>query len=230
MNKTLVFLCMFLCTLSAQAADKEREKVIITMNDGTTVVGYEVNDFGSGVKNFFRSSGSIPSFIKVSPEKDGKNAKTYKAKEIRGYTYANDTTVQYESQYLHALIPFTTNAKTRGLFRVFKRLPNGTIYEYQTYSTQDSKNLYISSLNTTYGVMLRGDDRIYNIIVNGRGDLTYLLLSLSRKGPKELAEKYEEYFNDEEHYKEITEDPTVVIRVYDDYLTSNPAISRQTKK
>lgn len=229
MSKTLMILFMFFCTLTVQAGQK-KEKVIVTLNDGTTVVGYEVNDLGSGIKNFFRSTGSIPSFVKVSPQMDGKNAKTYKAKEIKGYIYANDTTRQYESQYFNAPIPFKTEAKIRGLFQVVKRLPNGTIYTYQTYSTQDSKDRYVSSLNATYGVKLRGDDRIYNIIVNGQDDLTYLLLSLSRKGPKQLAEKYKDYFNDKEHQKEILKDPTIIIRLYDEYLKSNPAISRPEKK
>lgn len=103
-----------------------------------------------------------------------------------------------------------------------KRLPNGTIYCYDTYSTTDSKN-------STYGVKLRGDDRIYNIVLNGHVDISYLLMSLSKKGPKELAEIYKKYFNDENHCKELVEDPTLIIRLYDNYLKTNQAIVRTSK-
>ena len=43
MSKTLMILFMFLCTLTVQAGQR-KEKVIVTLNDGTTVVGYEVNE------------------------------------------------------------------------------------------------------------------------------------------------------------------------------------------
>lgn len=219
---------MFFCTLTVQAVQK-KEKVIVTLNDGTNVVGYEVNDLGSGIK---KSSVvqvlSLP-LLRCHLRWMRRMPKLIRLRKSKGI-YANDTTRQYESQYFNALIPFKTDAKIRGLFQVVKRLPNGIIYTYQTYSTQDSKDRYVSSLNATYGVKLRGDDSIYNIIVNGQDDLTYLLLSLSRKGPKQLAEKYKEYFNDKEHQKEILKDPTIIIRAYDEYLKSNPAISRPAKK
>ena len=229
MNKTLIILLMACYAFAMQATQKESDKLIVTLNDGTTVVGYEKNDVGSGLRNLFRTTGSIPSFVKMSPNPDGKNAKTYKAKDIKGYKYANDTTCQYESQDFNAPIPFKGDNKIRCLFRVVKRLPNGTIYCYDTYSTTDSKNLQVSTLNSTYGVKLRGDDRIYNIVLNGHVDISYLLLSLSKKGPKELAEIYKKYFNDDNHCKELVEDPTLIIRLYDDYLKTNQAIVRTSK-
>lgn len=231
MKKTLILLLsLTLSTLCAQAGEKENEKLIVTLNDGTTVEGYEVNNIGTRFRNMFRKSGSIPDFIKISPETDGKNAKTYKAEEIKGFKYASDTTIQFESQYFHAIIPFVKDAKTRGLFQVVTKRPNGTIYVYDTYSTTDSKNLYTSTLRRTYGIMLRGDDRIYNIIVNDRIDLSYLILSLKRKGPEKLLEIYEEYFDNEEHCKNFVDDPTILITLYDNYLKTNPVISREENK
>lgn len=211
------------------AEEKEPEKVIVTLNDGTTITGYEKNDVGSGLKRLFGASGSIQSFVKVSPEKDGKNAKTYNAKDILGYKYANDTTIQYETSEYNSPVPFKLDKKTKGLFRVEKRLPNGTIYSYLTYISTGYRN-QTSKLVTTYGVKLRGDDRIFNIIVNGRIATYDFLHLLSKKGPKDLAEKYEEYFKDDGHCKELVDDPTLFVRIYDDYLKTNPAISRTEKK
>lgn len=225
-------MCLLMMAMSAPmtmlAESKGKDKVIVTLNDGTTVEGYEKNDVGSGLKRLFSSSGSIVSFVKVSPTEDGKNAKTYKAKDIKGYKYAYDS-IEYETQEFNAPVPFKWNNKTKGLFRVEKRMENGTIYSYQTWKSTGGKN-QVSRLVTTYGVKLRGDDRIYNIILDGRIDMTYLALSLSKLGPKELAEKYNEYFKDNGHCKELVDDPTLIIRIYDEYLKTNPAISRTEKK
>ena len=88
---------------------------------------------------------------------------------------------------------------------------------------------YIPYLAKNAGFDRIGDDRIYNIVLNGHVDISYLLLSLSKKGPKELAEIYKKYFNDDNHCKELVEDPTLIIRLYDDYLKTNQAIVRTSK-
>lgn len=231
MNKILTIMCLLLIALGTtttmRAESKEKDKVIVTLNDGTTIEGYQKNDVSSGLKRLFGSSGSIISFVKVSPTADGKNAKVYKAKDIKGYKFVNEGT-EFESQDFCSPVPFKWDKKTRGLFRVEKRLPNGTIYSYLTYISTGPRN-QVSYLVTTYGVKLRGDDRIYNIIVNGKVDMTYLSLSLSKFGPKELSEKFGEYFKDKGHRKELVDDPTLIIRLYDEFLKTNPAISRSEK-
>ena len=228
MNKTFIAMCLFATALSTSvtmhAESKEKNKVIVTLNDGTTVTGYQKNDVGSGLRNLFKKTGSILSFVKVSPEEDGKKTQVYKAKDIKGYRFVNDS-IEFESQDYDAQIPFKKDSKIRGLFRVEKRLPNGTIYSYLTYVTTGGRN-QVSTLVTTYGVKLRGDDRIYNIIVGKRVCTSFL----SRKGPKKLAEKYEEYFKDKGHCKELIDDPTLIIRLYDEYLETNPVISRSEKE
>lgn len=230
MKKTLILLlAMTFSSLCAQAGDDEKEKVIVTLNDGSTVEGYEVDNLGTRLRNRFRKTGSIPNAIKISPEADGKNAKTYKADDIQGYKIVGDTTILFESQDFDAMIPFVKDAKMRGLFQVAAKRPNGTIYVYQTYSSVDSKNAYVSWLGTTLGVKLRGDDRVYNIMVNGKIDIARLLIALKDKGPEKLATVYEDYFDSEEHCTKFLEDPTVLITVYDNYLKANPPISRQEK-
>ncbi len=76
---------------------------------------------------------------------------------------------------------------------------------------------------------LRGDDRVYNIMVNGKIDIARLLIALKDKGPEKLATVYEDYFDNEEHCTKFLEDPTILITVYDNYLKANPPISRQEK-
>ena len=230
MKKTLLLLlALTFCSLCAQAGDDEKEKIIVTLNDGSTVEGYEVDNLGTRLKSRFRKTGSIPNSIKISPEPDGKNAKTYKADDIQGYKIVGDTTILFESQDFDALIPFVKDAKMRGLFQVAAKRPNGTIYVYQTYSSVDSKNTYVSWLSGTYGVKLRGDDRVYNIVVNGKIDIARLLIALKDKGPEKLATVYEDFFDNEEHCDMFLKDPTVLITVYDNYLKANPPISRKEK-
>ncbi len=230
MKKTLVLLlALTFCSICAQAGDDEKEKLIVTLNDGSTIEGYEVNNLGTRLRGMFRKTGSIPNSIKISPEPDGKNAKTYKVDEIKGYKIVGDTTILFESQDFDAIIPFVKDAKTRGLFQVAAKRPNGTIYVYQTYSSIDSKNSYVSWLGTTFGVKLRGDDRIFNIIVNGKINIARLLIALKNKGPEKLAEAYEDYFDSEEHCDKFLKDPSTLITVYDNYLKANPPISREEK-
>ncbi len=225
--------CLMLVALvgtsaTMNAEPKKKDKVVVTLNDGTTVEGYIKNDLGSGLKRLFSSSGSIQSFVKVSPAEDGKNAVTYKAKDIKGYRYVDDGT-EYESSDYNSAVPFKWNKKTRGLFRVEKRLENGTIYYYQTYVSRGGRNS-VSYLVDTYGVKLRGDDRIYNLLVGGKSSGFHFFYSLEKLGPKALSDKYDEYFKDKARVKEMEDDPTVIIRVYDEYLKSNPPINRTEKK
>lgn len=117
MKKTLLLLlALTFCSLCAQAGDDEKEKIIVTLNDGSTVEGYEVDNLGTRLKSRFRKTGSIPNSIKISPEPDGKNAKSYKADDIQGYKIVGDTTILFESQDFDALIPFVKDAKMRARF------------------------------------------------------------------------------------------------------------------
>ena len=77
---------------------------------------------------------------------------------------------------------------------------------------------------TFYGIKFGDNDIVYPFMCGGKRDMGLLIALLKRGDEPELAETFRQYFikgkEAKMHSKELKDDPTLVMRVYDEYLKS----------
>ena len=77
---------------------------------------------------------------------------------------------------------------------------------------------------TFYGIKFGDNDIVYPFMCGGKRDMGLLIALLKRGDEPELAETFRQYFikgkEAKMHGKELKDDPTLVMRVYDEYLKS----------
>ena len=209
--------------------DQEFRHVIITLNSGEKVDGYihrnwEVNAYSMKKANY--SLKIVP-----SPDAKGDEATKYTADDIDNIVFveaseAEPAGMRWES---HDLIQPNLKDRyhtTKMLMIVEKEGDNATLYRWRGYASVSLPNGRQRTYIATYrGVRFHDQERnnIVYYIMKDKALEMQILKALFKRDQPELEQKITEYFykgkEKKAHAKELVEDPTLFLRVYDEYLS-----------
>ena len=209
--------------------DQEFRHVIITLNSGEKVDGYihrnwEVNAYSMKKANYSLKIGP-------SPDAKGDEATKYTADDIDNIVFveaseAEPAGMRWES---HDLIQPNLKDRyhtTKMLMIVEKEGDNATLYRWRGYASVPLPNgRQRTSIATYRGVRFHDQERnnIVYYIMKDKALEMQILKALFKRDQPELEQKITEYFykgkEKKAHAKELVEDPTLFLRVYDEYLS-----------
>lgn len=228
MKKLLLTLCCAVVVSSGAYAqrslkDQEFRHVVVTLTTGETVDGYVHRDWNTSVLSMKRANYSF----KLVPVPDSKDAVKYTAEEVDNIVFTEPTEgnpegARWESRGLYNPIIGNPDRATPTIMRVEKAGDNSTLYRWQAPDSDRMANgntlLYISQY---CGIRLGNDGPVYMFMKDGRPDMGYIKIRFRKSDPG-LCDYILTYFTKGKegkiHRKELTDDPTLMMRVYDEYL------------
>ncbi len=203
--------------------DQEFRHVIVTLASGEKVDGYVHRDWNTSVFSVKKANYSF----KLVPTPDSKEAVKYTAEQVDNIVFVEPTEgnpegARWESRGLYNPIIGNMDRSTPTIMCVEKAGDNSTVYWWQAPDSDrmadGSTLLYISSY---YGIRLDNDGPVYMFMKDGRPDMGYIKIRFKKSDP-ELGDYLLTYFTKgkegKAHRKELAEDPTMIMRVYDEYI------------
>ncbi len=226
-----------LCLCASAKSDPESVHVQVVLFSGDTITGYLRNDLKTGVKNFFSKSGSIQQYINVGEEPKGGETQRLSASQVKEYRYLQTTESDPEgavvvSERINAPVMFKPNASVRGFARELDRRDNGSIIRWQvweSYGHQGSQRRLVPVV----GVKFRGSKAAYIIVHNG-GFTSALLMNYLKKASPEFREVLNQYYQKgkdaKAHRKELVDNPSTILLLYDEFLKTHPALDDEEEE
>jgi len=227
MLSTIAAVCCALVVSSSAYAqrnlkDQEFRHVVVTLVSGEKVDGYVHRDWNTSVFSVKRANYSF----KLVPTPDSKEAVKYTAEEVDNIVFVEPTEgnpegARWESRGRYNPIIGNTERATPTIMCVEKAGDNSTLYRWQAPDSDrmadGSTRLYIS---TYYGLRLDNDGPVYMFMKDGKPYMGYFKIRFKNDDP-ELYDYLLTYFKGKEgkaHKKELADDPSLIMRVYDEYL------------
>lgn len=212
--------------------DPEDVHVEVILFSGDTIRGYLRNDLKTGLKNLFSKSGSIHQYINLGEEPKGGDTKRYSASDVKEYRFLVPTEAfpegaVYVSEQINSPIPFKPNYSVRGFAFELDRRDSGSVLNWNVWESTGGRN-NVSRLVPAIGVKLKGAKAAYAIIVNGNVRLANLLWYLKKKNPalkKVIEEYYEKGKDAKAHRKELLDNPSTFLTLYEKFLEDHDPIS-----
>lgn len=213
-------------------SDPEESHVQVVLFSGDTISGYLRSDLKTGIKNIFSKSGSIRQWINVADEPEGGESKRYSASHVKEYRFLEPTEGYPDgavtvSESINSPLPFKPNKSVRGFAWEMDRRDNGSILQWNVWESTGGRNS-VNRLVPAIGVKLKGARAAYIIIVNGHMRASMLMYYLKKHCP-ELYTYFNDYYNKgkdtKAHRKELVDNPSTILRLYDEFLETHDPIS-----
>lgn len=166
----------------AEGDDDERNHVVVTLADGTTVDGY-VRHYWFDGKMFSKPNRKF----KMSSTPNSGDIKEYTAEEVKSVEFKKrgEDSAYYgllESQDVANPSVFKPGKVTRQFVYAEKRTPEGAIYWWNGYDSQRMQLGQIG-ISTIYGVRLKGDDVIIPFMTGNVISLNAMRILYKKKDP-----------------------------------------------
>lgn len=212
--------------------DPESKRIQAVTFSGDTIIGYLHFNLKTGLKNMFSKSGSITQYITVGEQPKGGETKRYSASEIKEYRFLEPTEGYPEgalvvSENINSPVPFKPNHSVRGFVNVLDQRESGSILWWQTWFSIGGQNS-TRRLVPVIGVKFKGAKAAYALFLNGIDSSAYLFHYLKKTDP--AFKKYlEDYYNKgkdaKAHRKELKDNPSTILTLYEEYLKTNPPLN-----
>ena len=218
---------MAVCCQFAIFADDDAESrhIKALLFNGDSIEGYLRSDLKTGLKNMFSKSGTIRQYINVGVEPKGGDTRRYSASEIKEYRFVETSKGYPEgfavvSEKINSPAPFKPNTCVRGFAGELYRGENGSILKWNVWESSGGRNVK-SRVVPVIGVKFKGAKAAYGLITNGGVSLGLLRNYLKKRAPvfKKIIEDY--YYNCENHkahFWELRDNPSSILRLYDEYV------------
>lgn len=231
--KHLIICLLALCCQNASAKDDPEDKLVrVYFFNGDSIDGYIRSDLKTGLKNMFSKSGSIHQYINIGVEPKGGETHRYSASQVKRYRFLEPSEGYPEgftvvSERINAPSMFKPHNSTRGFASQLNRMENGSVLKWNVWESTGGRNS-INRLVPAIGVKLRGMKAAYGIMINGRVSLALLLHYLKKQDP-ELRKYLEQYYHKgadkKAHMKELVDNPSSLIALYDEYLKTHEPVN-----
>ncbi len=208
---------------------KDNYVQIVKMN-GDTIRGYLHNDVKTVAKNLFSKSGSLLQYINFSEEPDGKCTR-YSADDVSEISWFNS--MQTSAPNLRLSTPmnaprmFKWKNYTRGFTWLWDRRPGGCIVKWECWSTTGGKNP-VSRLVPAVSVYFTGTKGAFMLYSNGSLSFALLYHYMKEVAPG-FHEMLEQYYGKgpdaSAHCRELKDNPSTILALYEEYLKTNPPIN-----
>lgn len=232
---TFVFLFSFSFPLLAKN-DPEESHVQVVLVNGDTISGYMRSDLKTGLKNMFSKTGSIRQYINIGEEPSGGDTQRYSASEVKEYRFTETTEAFPEgkvvvAEQINSPIMFKPLNTVHGFAVELDRRDSGSILRWDVWESTGGRNS-TSRLVPAVGVKFKGSGAAYPFMMNGRIYAFQLMHYLKKKHP-DLHKVIDEYYNKgkdaKAHRKELTDNPSSILAVYEEYLEDHSPIDDSSK-
>lgn len=207
--------------------DQEYRHIIVTLNSGEKVDGYIHRGWNVTAFDLRRENYSV----KIVPSPDSKEAVKYTVDDMDNIVFVELTEGDPDGKLWEvcekpAPAIGNTSRTIKTLMCVEKKGENSAVYWWNgRISVPAGPNGKTRiKVVTFYGIKFGDNDIVYPFMCGGKRDMGLLIALLKRGDEPELAETFRQYFikgkEAKMHSKELKDDPTLVMRVYDEYLKS----------
>ena len=199
-------------TAAKKPKDQEFRHIAITLCSGEVVDGYIHRNWSAETSYYALKKANYSLKIVPTPESD--EVTKYTADEIDHLVFLGATENEPDGQRWDACPvarPSISNRyhSARQLVCLSKRGDNATIYWWNEVVTGGHRGQQ-RILTTIYGIRFDGDEVVY--------PFGLLVPALMKKNYPGLAESLKEFRKEKAQRKELAEDPTVMLDVYDRWL------------
>lgn len=196
--------------------------------NGDTIFGYLHNDVKTIAKNLFSKSGSLLQYINISEEPDSK-ATRYSADEVSEIQWFNNHLAPNTrvSMSMHSPLMFKFKHYTRGFTWLWDRRPGGSIVKWEAWDTTGGKNP-VRRLVPVVSVYFEGTKGAFILYYNNSVSLSQLYHYMKEAAPEFHAILNEYYDNSPDwkaHRKELKDNPSTILALYEDYLQTHDCIN-----
>lgn len=199
--------------------DQEFRRVVVTLNDGTTVDGYLHRNWHAEASLLKRENYSF----KIVPTPESKEATRYTADEVRSIEYTEKSEnhpdgIRWESHPV-ATPNFKSRYHTTRQFVCCGRANDrAALYWWKTWDVTTNAQGQTRKLITVKGIRFSEDTVVYRYsLVNS------VLLKDKKPGLQEFMKAWFKGPEGKARKKESKEDGTWMLRMYDDYLAAEAA-------
>lgn len=209
-----------------KVADQEYRHIVITLLSGEKVDGYIHRNWSAVTSYYTLKRPNYSLKIVSSPDGKGSESVKYTADEIDYFVFVEPTEAYPDGERWEARDLSRPSLKnryntTRSLMCLERPGEHASLYKWVgLFSGGHQGKQTIAA--TVYGVKFDFSDTVYPVCAEASNAYFDSMVILLKRDRPELSAFFKEYFkkgdDHKAHYKQFKEDPSYLLRVYEEYL------------